>query len=229
MRKQFAARSLAAFGIALLLAACGGGGHGDQPDNPAMVERGFTGRNRVIRAGLDANRAYTEAVDMKARGDCKGAVQKLRPVANLGPGYENAQTALGQCLLELAGNSELSSDYLEGMTWLSRAADAGWPEAQIALAQTHALGPAVIRTGEEAAYWLALYEDNPEKSRVGFVPTDPSAIDAIKARLSATDLAAGKSRAGQWKRKVWMPATPGNAPGLTTREMQQQNGGPGPG
>ena len=64
----------------------------------------------------------TVVVDAKGY---KAAALKLRLPANIGPGYENAQTALGDCLLKIAGTSDLSSDYLEGLTWLRRAADAG--------------------------------------------------------------------------------------------------------
>jgi TPR repeat protein len=169
----------------------------------------------MIRAGQDANAAYSQGLDLKTQGNCAAAIVKLRPVANLGPGYENAQTALGACLLDVgAKNRELSSDYLDGLTWLSRAADAGWPEAQGALAAAHTFGPTAIRSGEEAAYWLALYENNTGKSRIGFTPMAQADLNAIVKSLTPAQQAAGAQRAAQWQRKVWLPPQQPSGPGI---------------
>jgi TPR repeat protein len=218
-----ALRIAAAVVLATSVAACGGG-PGDAPQG-GLIERGMNGRGNLVRGGLDANAAYSQGVDLKAKGDCAQATLRLRPVAGLGPGYENAQTALGECLVQMAGTAELSAEYLEGLMWLHRAADAGWPEAQFDLAESHATGPAAIRNMREAAYWLALYDDNPEKARVGFVAPDAAALKALHAGLSPADLEAGRQRAAQWQRKMWLPPTPpapGRGPGLTTQNMQLQ-------
>ena len=213
-------RLLSVIALGTGLAACGGDG-ADRPEGPpAMLERGMKGRGNLVRAGLDANTVYTQAIDLKSKGDCKGASERLRFVAALGPGYENAQSALGDCLMRLAGSAEFSSDYIEGLMWLRRAADAGWPEAQFDLAASHLNGPALIRNNQEAAYWLALYDDNPEKARVGFVAPDAASVSALHAGLSTADLAAGKRRAAQWQKKLWLPPTPANGPGLTARGLQ---------
>lgn len=206
--------------LAATLAGCGGGrGDRDAPDG-AMLIGGPDGRGSLIRPGVDANASYSEGVDLKARGDCKAAVLKLRGPANIGPGYENAQTALGDCLLRIAGNSDLSSDYLEGLTWLRRAADAGFPEAQVVLADAHANGPAALRNLQEAAYWLALYDANPGKARVGFTPYDAAALAAIRSKISPADKTAGEQRAATWERKVWLPPTPAGGPGLNSRNVR---------
>jgi hypothetical protein len=168
---------------------------------------GIDGRISVIRPGQDVNAAYSEGLDLKNQGNCAGAILKLRPIASLGPGYENAQTALGTCLLESAAkDKELSADYLDGLMWLRRAADAGWPEAQGALAGAHAFGPTTIRNGEEAAYWLALYQTNPSKSRIGFTAMGPADVAAIEKSLSPAQKETGATRAAEWQRKVWIPA-----------------------
>ena len=185
-----------------------------------MLIGGPDGRGALIRPGVDANAAYSQGVELKAKGDCKAAVLKLRGPANIGPGYENAQTALGDCLLKLAGNSDLSSDYLEGLTWLHRAADGGWPEAQAALAQAHTIGPAALRNQAEAAFWLALYDANPSKARIGFTAFDPAGLAAIRAKLTPADKAAGEQRAATWERKVWLPPTPVGGPGLNRRNVR---------
>ena len=224
-------RSLAVAGLlAAVLCGCGGGRERGDGNEPGMLIGGPDGRGSMIRLGVDANALYSQGMDLKAKGDCKAAVLKLRGPANLGPGYENAQTALGECLLQNAGGGDLSSDYLEGLTWLRRAADGGWPEAQAALAQTHVAGPSALRNTAEAAYWLALYDINPGKARIGFTPFDPAALAAIRAALSPAEKAAGEKRASTWERKVWLPPAPsGNGPrgpGLDSREMrmpQQRN------
>lgn len=194
------------------LSACGGDSkdRDDRSDRgPGLAITGIDGRVSVIRPGQDANAAYSKGLDLKTQGDCPGAILKLRPVAGIGPGYENAQTALGTCLLQTgAKDKDLSSDYLEGLTWLRRAADAGWPEAQGALASAHAFGPSAIRNGEEAAYWFTLYQTNPSKSRIGFASMPVADEAAIDKSLSAAAKTAGAKRAAGWQRKVWLPPAP---------------------
>ncbi|MHB1207047.1 MAG: hypothetical protein ACYCZX_15875 [Rhodospirillaceae bacterium] len=215
---------LRSVGVVALLAAalcgCGGGRERGEMSEPGMLIGGPDGRGSMIRPGVDANVAYGQGVELKAKGDCKAAVLKLRGPANLGPGYENAQTALGECLLQNAGGADLSSDYLEGLTWLRRAADGGWPEAQAMLAYAHVAGPAALRNAGEAAYWLALYVTNPTKARVGFTPFDSGALATIRAALTPADKAAGEKRAAAWERKVWLPPVPARGPGLDAREMR---------
>ena len=219
--RAFAASAVLLSG--LLLAGCGGDDR-DQRDGAGVLIGGSPGHGTMVRGGLDANALYSQGMDLKAKGDCKGASIKLRPPANLGPGYENAQTALGECLLQVAGNGDLSSDYLEGLAWLRRAADGGWPEAQLDLAQTYLMGPATFRNTAEAAYWLALYDANGGKSRIGFVAFDPSELAALRTKIPAADKALAEKRAAQWQRKVWLPPTPQGGPGINGRDVRLQPG-----
>jgi hypothetical protein len=190
----------------LALSACGGPGRTSERERGVSIA-GIDGRVSIIRPGQDVNAAYSQGLDLKNQGNCAGAILKLRPVANLGPGYENAQTALGSCLLESgAKDKELSADYLDGLMWLRRAGDAGWPEAQGVLAGAHAFGPATIRNGEESAYWLTLYQTNPSKSRIGFSAMGTADVAAIEKSLTPAQKETGKTRAAQWQRKVWIPA-----------------------
>ena len=192
--------------VILTLTACGSD-NSDRHDRDGSVSiTGIDGRVTVVRPGGDPNLAYSQGLDLKTQGNCPAAVVKLRSVANLGPGYENAQTALGSCLLDMAGkDKDLSAEYLEGLTWLRRAGDAGWPEAQGLLATAHAFGPTGIRNGEEAAYWLVLYETNPTKSRVGFMPMAGADVAAVEKSLMPGQKEVGNARASQWQRKVWLP------------------------
>ncbi len=195
--------------IAAALACASCGGQSESRDQRGVAYQGIDGRITVIRPGDDSNKAFTEGMDLKTKGDCAGAIQKLRPVANIGVGYESAQTALGDCLLRTGvTGGETSADYLDGLTWLRRAADAGWPEAQGHLAIAYAKGPGSVRNGEEAAYWLALYRSNPSKSRIGFTPLPAADIASVQNSLSPTENAAGEKRAATWQRKIWVPPAP---------------------
>ena len=227
--------TFAAIGALFAVCACS-----SDPSSPDRGDRagggiaiaGIDGRVAIIRPGQDANAAFSQGLDLKAQGNCAGAIIKLRPVANLGPGYENAQTALAACLLDSgARDQDLSSDYLEGLTWLRRAADTGWPEAQGLLARAHAFGPRAIRNNAEAAYWLALYQTNPSKSRIGFTPLAAADMEAVDKALTQDEKSAGAARALQWQRKVWLPPVPEpNGPDAergTRRSSQRDRAMPG--
>ncbi len=204
MKSNAAANALVCLAL-LAVSACSSSSRVPNRDAGVTIA-GIDGRVTLIRPGQDTNAAYSQGLDLKNQGNCPAAILKLRPVANAGPGYENAQTALGTCLLNIgAKNGELSADYLDGLTWLRRAADAGWPEAQGALATAHAFGPTAIRNGEEAAYWFALYQTNPNKSRVGFTPMAAADVDAVDKALTPAQKTAGEVRAAQWQRQVWLP------------------------
>src|SRR3954469_22075487 len=132
---------LAGLVIASVLAGCSSGPPEPSRRQAELYMQGLGGRGVVLRPGTDVNRYYAEAIAQKEQGDCAGATPKLQNVAGLGPGYENAQTALGECLLEKASADNAPASYNGALLWLRRAADAGWPEAQFRMAYAHALGP----------------------------------------------------------------------------------------
>ncbi len=191
---------------AIAFGGCGGRRGADSRDDMVVQERA-DGTRIAVRPGRDPNAAYIQATELKAKGDCTTAITLLRPVARLGPGYENAQMALGECLVANGTERE------EGLTWLTRAADAGWPEAQASLAAY--FGGTTTRNNEEAAYWLALYDMNPSKARVGFRAPDAAVLGAVRGSLSEPEKAAGQRRAAVWERKLWLPpAGDADGPGL---------------
>jgi hypothetical protein len=209
-----------AVAAAVTLAGCGGGRGG--PDNAGMVvAQRPDGTRMAVRSGRDPNAAYVQATELKAKGDCPGAIVLLRPIAALGPGYETAQTVLGECLI---AHDESRDD---GLLWLTRAADAGWPEAQAVLASHYS----TAGNGEEAAFWLALYDGNPTKARIGFRPFDAKSLQRIRQTLDPADQAAGAQRAAKWERKVWLPPPPSpgakpDGPGLRPAETGRGSGLP---
>jgi TPR repeat protein len=216
------ARLLAGLCIAAIALAGCGGRRGMDPRDDMVVQERADGTRIAVRPGRDPNAAYIQATELKAKGDCAAAITLLRPVARLGPGYENAQTALGECLIANEKERE------EGMTWLTRAADAGWPEAQASLAAY--FNGSSPRNGEEAAYWLALYDMNPNKARVGFRAPDAKVLGAVRGSLSEPEKAAGQRRAAAWQRKLWLPpASDADGPGLTPEGRERRRFGPPPG
>lgn len=215
-------RLLMAVSLAVTLAACGGGGpSGPGARQAANISRGIGGPGQ-IRPGPSANEAYVAGLELRKKGDCKGAIEKVRPVANLGPGYEGAQFALGDCTLTLAGHNN-ASEHHEGLMWLLRAGDAGWTEAQGRLAEVYALGPADTRNLDEAAYWLALYKTGAQMPRFGFEPMPPQTLAAVEGALSPAQRNAGATRAAAWQKKLWIP--PRTAPANEPDEPVEGRGG----
>lgn len=210
---------------AFSLSACGSDGpqRGPGQREAGMYVEGLGGNGQVIRPGPSANQAYSDGIDLKKKGDCKAAIEKLRPVANLGPGYENAQSALGECLLP-TGTNPPSEQILEAMMWLTRAADGGWTEAQGKLAAVYALGPTAQRNLDEAAYWLTIYKGNASMNRLGFTPMDPAQETAISTAIGPERLKAAAPRAATWQRKAWMPPVRTEQPGPEMRGLRRGSG-----
>jgi hypothetical protein len=213
-------RLLICFCIAAVAISGCGGRRGDDPRDGMVVQERADGTRVAVRPGRDPNAAYIQATELKAKGDCATAVTLLRPVAMLGPGYENAQTARGECLTQTDGQEE-------GVTWLTRAADAGWPEAQASLA-TYFDRAAPARNGEEAAYWLALYDLNPSKARIGFRTPDAGALSAVRGSLTESERVAGQRRAAAWQRKLWLPPPGAEGTGFKPEQRGRRGIGPPP-
>jgi hypothetical protein len=221
------ALSILLLGTAVSLSACGGGPRGPNGREAGMFVEGLGGGGQMIRPGPSANEAYSAGMDLKKKGDCKAAAEKLKPVAELGPGYENAQGALGDCLLPTAPGAP-ADQTLEAMMWLSRAADGGWTEAQGRLAWVYALGPSAQRNLDEAAYWLTIYRMNASMTRIGFVPMDPAQEAAVEKAVGPDRLRAAAPRAAAWQRKAWIPPAKTEQPGPEMRGMRRGGGRGGP-
>ncbi|MEN3977107.1 hypothetical protein [Emcibacter sp. SYSU 3D8] len=154
-------------------------------------------RNAVDRI----SNAYVRAVELQAAGDCEKASRLLFRVAMQGIGYEDAQRRLGECTIVLAKGER--TRYLDGIVWLRRAAEAGWPEAQGSLAYEYATGP--MADGVEAARWLTLYENNPRMKRLGFTPMTADKLARIRAMITPEQLAKGQAAAAAFVPVTWTP------------------------
>lgn len=178
---------------ALALTACSGGG--------AARKRDADGRVLPTLAEQDpSGTLYAKSVSMAAKGECDNETMNvLTCFAYRGHGYEGAQTALGQCEIVLGNPSE-------GVEWIRRAANSGWPEAQKILAQLYVRGEAIDRDAVEGAKWAKLYTRNPSLLSLGVQP-DTSIVEEFRGSLTSEQIALADRRAQSWVPKYWTPST----------------------
>lgn len=187
----------------IVLSGCAGAATGGRSNPSKRGER--SGRDRAApdgtdaRRGADPNAQFKHAQELWQKGRCKAAIPIFRAVVLNGAGYENAQYMLGDCLVQVgqAGN-EISADYMEGIAWLRRAADVGWPEAQGRLMIIYFSGSESIRNLEQAAFWREVYLRNTKRKRVAFVPISMKLLDEVEATLTNAQLANARAKAAAW-------------------------------
>lgn len=191
--KQPAGAVVALCCAALLLAACGGDG--------AARKRDADGRIVPTLAEQDpSGTLYAKSISDAARGECdEKTLDVLTCFAYRGHGYEGAQTALGQCQIAMGNETE-------GMEWVQRAADSGWPDAQKLLAELYLGGQADGRDIIEAAKWAKLYSRNPSLLSLGVRP-DISLAEAFHGNISEEQNALADQRVAAWMPRYWTPAT----------------------
>lgn len=175
---------------ALFLASCnaGGGGHRRDADGNLVP---------TARELDPASTFYSDIVEQAEKGNCAETLPALTCFSWRGHGYEGAQTMLGQCLIR-GGKAG------EGVTWLKRAADAGWPDAQKILARLYLDGKGVPQDNTEAGLWAGLYAKNPSLLSLGVQP-DTKLAEKIREALSADERTEARRRAGNWSPAYWQP------------------------
>jgi len=147
-----------------------------------------------------ASTRYSDTMDAANAGNCDPEVMAtLTCYAYRGHGYEGAQTALGQCLVK---NKKPS----EGLQWLTRAADAGWPDAQKALATIYLDGSAGTTDPVQAGKWANLYRKNPSLLSLGVQP-DKAIGEKIQTTLSQAQSLEARALADNWVPQYWTPQT----------------------
>ncbi|MCE9651204.1 MAG: hypothetical protein K8R18_16415 [Parvibaculum sp.] len=173
--------------VAIFLAACAaGGGHRRDADGNLVP---------TAREIDPASTFYSDTVEAAEKGDCAGNIQPLTCFAYRGHGYEGAQTTLGQCLMR-SGQSEA------GVTWLKRAAEGGWPDAQKVLAHLYLEGKGVPQSNVEAGVWTNLYSKNPSLLSLGVMP-DMSLAQEVRAALTVDERTEARRRADSWLPSYW--------------------------
>lgn len=212
--RQTSISIMAGLAVALLtVSGCGGG-------------KGGPGSGVARPQAPNINDVFARGVELHEAEDCRKAVPHLFKAAFQGPGYEDAQWRLGECLMRRGQPTISSTPYLEGLVWTRRAAEAGWPEAQARLAVAYANEG--LWKPVEAAMWLTLSNRNVQRSRIGFVALSPETVDEIRARLSPAQMAEGEKRADGWKKTVWRPPAKQRA-GSFAETGERKEGGPGKG
>jgi hypothetical protein len=178
---------------AFLVTSCGSGG--------GVRKRDAEGNLVPTERELDpASTLYSDMIDAADRGDCSAEnLSVLTCFAHRGHGYEGAQTTLGQCMIR-------TGDAGNGVVWLRRAADAGWPDAQKALASLYLEGKGVTRNNVEAGFWTYLYAKNPSLLSLGVQP-DMSVAQKMRKTLSDEERAEARRRADTWAPTYWESST----------------------
>ncbi len=153
---------------------------------------------------------YWDGFILKHQGNCREAIGKLTPLAQLGVGYEDAQTALGECYLKLAGldaeggdapaRASLidNSDYQTGLTWINTAANSGGFEAQAIMVSLYAADLGPTQSDVDGAVWAHLYLTNPTRLNLGAPPLAVASINSLKTSMSNDSWLLGKQKARQW-------------------------------
>lgn len=177
---------------ALAVTACSGGGG-------APRKRDADGNVMPTLAEQDpSSTLYAQSISNAARGECdEHTLDVLTCFAYRGHGYEGAQTALGQCLIATGSKSE-------GIEWVRRAADTGWPDAQKLMAMLLLEGDTVDQDVVQAAKWGKLYSRNPSLLSLGVTP-DRSVAEALEGRVGPEQMALANQQALNWRPSYWTP------------------------
>lgn len=175
----------------ILLAACASG---DRPPRGGPMSGGPGGQ-----AGGGRDGGFTQAARLVDEGRYADALPVLRCVASRGEGFEIAEYLAGYSAFRLARSEEtpavLRDDLLtEGFERMTAAAQAGWPAAQAGLAE------ALFQVANEdalaeAAYWAAVYRDNPRERVYGIDRLDDAVEAGLAAQLGDTAISAAEQRA----------------------------------
>lgn len=166
---------------------------------------------------VDPQAYYWEGFELKNEGDCTAAVERLRPLAMNGRGYEAAQHALGLCLMSLGGlpaekgasfngsNLTESENFIRGRTWVLRAANAGDFQAQRTLLALYAVNLGPDDNPVELGKWLQLYAVNPIRLTLGVLEENDGLRQFLKESISKRDLLIGREQARNWTPTFWAP------------------------
>jgi TPR repeat protein len=142
-----------------------------------------------------------KAEELRLAGRCDLAVPILRRLAARA-GYEVSRFHLGQCLLTQADaehDSAQAADLRqEGASWILRAANAGFAQAE-ALAVTLCLdGVGVEKDPVEAEKWALLYHHNGIRTALNLPNIDSAVSDRLDAALTTATRAQAEARAQVW-------------------------------
>ena len=181
---------------------------------PVLAQRRIeTPSENVQRRKAEAKQSinpYWDGFILKHQGNCQEAIVKLKPLAERGFGFEDAQTALGECYLQLAGMDTdggsspdrdkmfAIAEFQSGLDWIGKAARAGHFEAQAVMIALYAAGLGPDEDNIEAAKWAHLYLTNPSRLNLGAPIAAVVSIEQIKEAMDNESWLIGKQRARDW-------------------------------
>lgn len=163
-------------------------------------------------AQIAARNPYWDGFILKHEGNCAEAIVKLRPLAQRGFGFEDAQTALGECFLDKAGLQRVggaapprntlvaNTDFEQALKWIGQAANAGHFPAQALLINLYAAGLGPDEDNLEAAKWAHIYLTNPQRLNLGAPIQVADSLAQLQAGMDAESWLLGKERA-----RIWVP------------------------
>ena len=204
-------------------------------------------REAMLRKSKDEMRnPYWDGFIDRANGDCPAAVEKFRPIALTGTGFEDLQTALAMCLMNMAGYNHRSNtiplrktisknlEFIEGRDWLVTAAQAGYHEAQAELIRLyrHGLGPISKNSkianpsDHEASKWTHLYLTNPIRLSLGAANIVSEEIEYLKQNLDRQAWFEGKETARKWFPTYMQSSVKPNPPQKMGMPRQIKSGKP---
>ncbi|MCR9240995.1 MAG: hypothetical protein NXH87_06415 [Rhodobiaceae bacterium] len=165
----------------------------------------------------DPQAAYWAGFELKNEGDCEAAIERLRPLARNGRGYESAQHAYGLCLMSIGGlptesgadfdTEQVSSNekFQQGRTWVMRAANAGHFQAQRTLLALYAANIGPDNDPVEIGKWLRLYDVNPLRLTLGATDQNDGLRSHLQQSIARSDYLDGKELARDWVPTFWAP------------------------
>ena len=194
--------------IAVFVADCAGpatGGRGSDRGGPPRD--GAAGpqfsKKATLLGGRGGDRFFGEALALKNEGNCEDAVPLLRPMAEMGYGYEIAQYHLGDCLLILAANQsdagKAETHQALGLHWLLKAGHSNNADAQGKLAALYFDGDVVSQSRIDAGKWYLLYMRNPIQLKVGAVPLEPGLERSLLDELRPLEWVEATVQADAWQ------------------------------
>lgn len=188
--RLMATMSLVIAATVLLTACNAGGGRKRDADGNLMP---------TARELDPAGTLYSDTVEEAEKGNCSPeSISVLTCFAYRGHGYEGAMATLGQCFIH-NGKAE------DGVTWLARAANGGWPDAQKALARIYLEGKNAPQNKIEAGAWANLYTKNPSLLSLGVQP-DMSVSQKMRDELTAEERSEARRRSDAWSPAYWQPS-----------------------
>jgi hypothetical protein len=181
---------------------------------PALAQtRSESASDNVRRRQVERDQQrspYWDGFILKQQGNCGEAITKLAPLAKRGFGYEDAQTALGECYLQLSGLDGTGGtapdrqatfdkqEFTTGLEWIGKAARAGHFGAQAVMVSLYAAGLGPDEDVIEGAKWAHLYLTNPRRLNLGAPIAAVVSIDQLRESMDKTSWLVGKERARNW-------------------------------